>query len=419
MRKIFALLFALLFVLSTSIIMTSCEDDGDDEDTITMADLTGTYYEQDNIYSPYVYAVFDDGFVKEYIHNISGDQSYVPTDVGDYEINNKTLTIYRILDTLEFEIRKTDGEYELYVDYSEFGVEAEIVYKRVDTSFDRGVSLSDADVIGSWAVTDFMNHWTMDFNEDKTASFRSTRITQQNSTNTYDGTWELMPGDAGVVMTSGAAYFYIWASGTDDNPGLQLMSGRLYDMVLDYGKIYAGTYQTEEMGGMSSYMQLWDDRSGEIGDVITGFGAERSSVVAWEVSNGILSIEYSFDYPFSSNMITSTYTISKNGDVITLIDTEDPDYVYTPTSALTIDRVIMSANQILGSWSASSGDGISFNSDGTATEGSGSSTWEFAASPHVVYIIDSENYYRELTGFMDGITLKLKDLDNTITYTHQ
>ena len=179
-----------------------------------------------------------------------------------------------------------------------------------------------------------------------------------------------------------------------------------------------GTFQSADMGGYTEYLQLWDDYSGEMGTVMVTYKS-RDNVVLWNLDDDQLTVEFATEYPFQNNMTSYVFTITEDDGNIILTDTEDSEYTFSTTSDFNISRVLMTADDVVGIWDASTGDGITFNTGGTATQGGESMTWEFAASSHVIYLIDSENYYVELTASMDGSVLKLVDLDNSITYTKQ
>jgi hypothetical protein len=416
----------IVLIMMTALLMVGCGGDDKKDDSIKMEDIAGVYEYMEDM-SGYIvrdtYVFYDDGAGIYLWYNTNLNQ-YQKSEAFDYEIDGKTIIAYVHDDTLEYSISKVDDAYQLTLTIEEeWGGIIEKIFNPIDMDVPR-VSISEEFAVNVWDGEDSNYKYKYTFNSNGTAVRLQTRLFD-NYVVESEGTWDYMVGMMGVVMSvvdsndpSQVVKYNLFAEGDSLNPTLRYYSVTLN---INYDALYAGVYQTQSMGGMSEYICLWDDKSGETGDVIPQLGNDRSFVVTWEATSSTLTLTYALEYPWAWNRVTDTYNITKNGDVIILTDQEDPDYVYTKTTSLEVTRVVMTSDQVVGTWIPSyGGENVVLSENGNASVGDDSNQkWEFAASPHVIYVIDSENYWVELTGVMDNGTLKLKDLDNSITYTKQ
>jgi hypothetical protein len=418
----------IVLIMMTALLMVGCGGDDKKEDSIKMEDIAGVYEYMEDM-NGYIardaYAFYDDG-VGLYLWYNTNSYEYQKSEAFDYEIDGKTITAYVHEDTLEFSISKVDGNYQLTLSIAqEWGEPIENIYSHIDMDVPR-LNITGEIAINTWEGAAGPYSYKYVFSPTGAASLvRTYTVNDRVTTSNFSGSWDYMMGMMGIEATmsseSDPASYYLFRfflEGDSLNPTLS-NSGTILN--INYDALFAGVYQTADMGGMSEYICLWDDKSGETGGSITGYGNSRDYVVTWEATSSTLTLTYALEYPWAWNRVTDTYNITKNGDVIILTDQEDPDYVYTKTTSLEVTRVVMTSDQVVGTWIPSyGGENVVLSENGNASVGDDSNQkWEFAASPHVIYVIDSENYWVELTGVMDNGTLKLKDLDNSITYTKQ
>ncbi len=415
-----------LTAIAALLALTGCSDPGSSSSSASFSDVAGVYMTQDNGFTGYK-VLFDNGSGADI------SSSLYKTKAFSYEIKGNTLTATSISDTIEYTLKKNGSAYTLvWTQVDPWGELPPTVYNYElfpSWTLDTFRFVTDSSAVNHWVDTNYGGHgstYELDLKVDHTGTFGP-------SASPADITWEYMPGNQGVyIYTAGTATpttsLYARKSGAGD---IELGRIAYSHFRLDANKTFPGTYLSiaSDPSSASSYLTLFDDGYGETGDYDAATLSISSHtfrpLVKWEYVNGQLMITTYMNYPFSQSTngnFVSFYDISRIDDgnwSYVLTDSDYPDDSYTAGSITVVDRVELTSSDILGTWTASMGDNLTINSNGTATQGSDNLTWEMAPSSYAVEMIltsDASVYY-PLFGKMVNGSLALYDAQNNITYT--